>query len=233
MCKGSHRGPLHAADVYGADSPAAPTAPGEEPSPALPGAAPSCGPGRGRGSGEGLRVSRPRSDGGKTMIMMHVGQLGESGFCSVLSRGCTHLAALSPVPVVRPAGSGGADLGRLDPRQRRARGMATPAGRGLEHSKRVAKAPWPRATVRLPVPAISAALPAHRKWSMTLRPRDDLGPDVNRFRPRPLSLGPTLPAKPAGSSPAPPRVLSLSLSRLALSLAPARARALRSEPRAA
>ena len=166
MCKGSHRGPLHAADVYGADSPAAPTAPGEEPSPALPGAAPSCGPGRGRGSGEGLRVSRPRSDGGKTMIMMHVGQLGESEFCSVLPRGCTHIAALSPVPVVRPAGSGGADLERLDPRQRRARGMATPAGRGLEHSKGVAKEPWPRATVRLPVPAISAALPAHRKWSM-------------------------------------------------------------------
>ena len=165
MGKGSHRGPLHAADVYGAASPAAPTAPGEEPSPALPGAAPSCGPGRGEGSGEGLRVSRPRSDGGKTMIMMHVGQLGESGFCSVLSRGCTHLAAISLVPVVRPAGSGGADLERLDPRQRRARGMVTPAGRGLEHSKGVAKAPRAQSTVRPPVPAISAVLPSHREWS--------------------------------------------------------------------
>ena len=165
MCKGSHRGPLHAADVYGAASPAAPTAPGEEPSPALPGAAPSCGPCRGKGSGEGLRVSRPRSDDGKTMMVMHVGRLHEYEFRSVRARGCILMAAHSPVPEIRPTGSGGTDLERPGPRQRRARGMVTPAGRGLEHSKIVAKAPWPHAAVWLPVPAISAVLPSHREWS--------------------------------------------------------------------
>ena len=169
------------------------------------------------------------------MMVMHVGRLSEYEFCSVVSRGCTLLAALSPVAAVRPAGSGGADLGRLDPRQRPARGMVTPARRGLEHSKIVAKAPWPHAAVRLPVPAISAALPAHRKWSSTLH-RDTFsvlspigsGLGLSTLASRyPLSrLAPARPTHgfqvgldsgPDLASSLEP--LALSLSRLALSLA--------------